>query len=111
MIHKMKLNDGPFQLIKSRKKTIELRLYDEKRSLLKEGDFIEFTNVDTLDKITVKIIKLHRFDSFSELYKHFDKEKMGYLPEENASSDDMFKYYSLKEQNKYGVVGIEIEMV
>ena len=36
MIHKMKLHNGPYELIKKGIKTIELRLYDEKRQKIKE---------------------------------------------------------------------------
>ena len=35
MKHEMKLNNGPFERIKNGTKTIELRLNDEKRQLLK----------------------------------------------------------------------------
>ena len=31
MIHKMKLNESPFERIKNGTKTIEFRLYDDKR--------------------------------------------------------------------------------
>jgi ASC-1-like (ASCH) protein len=31
MLHKMKLNESPFQRIKNGTKTIEFRLFDEKR--------------------------------------------------------------------------------
>ena len=31
MLHKMKLNESPFESIKNGTKTIEFRLYDEKR--------------------------------------------------------------------------------
>ena len=31
MIHKMKLNENPFERIKNGTKTVEFRLYDEKR--------------------------------------------------------------------------------
>ena len=31
MIHKMRLKESPFERIKNRTKTIEFRLYDEKR--------------------------------------------------------------------------------
>ena len=55
MKHRMNLNNTPFNLIKNGTKTIELRLNDEKRQLLKENDFIEFTNRVTLEKIIVKI--------------------------------------------------------
>lgn len=44
MQHKMHLNHGPFKLIKQGTKTIELRLNDEKRQVLKENDLIEFAD-------------------------------------------------------------------
>ncbi len=60
MKHRMNLNNNPFNLIKNGTKTIELRLNDEKRQLLKENDFIEFTNRVTLEKIIVKIEGLYK---------------------------------------------------
>ncbi len=56
MKHNMNLNDSPFNRIKNGTKTIELRLNDEKRQLLKENDFIEFINRVTLEKIIVQIV-------------------------------------------------------
>ena len=35
MIHEMKLNESPFERIKNGTKTIEFRLYDEKRRKVK----------------------------------------------------------------------------
>lgn len=109
MTHKMKLNNEPFNLIKNGTKTIELRLYDKKRQLLKVKDFIEFTNVTTGETMLVEIENLYKYDSFEELYKHFDKISMGYEKSAIASSKDMEKYYSPEEQEKYGVVGIKIK--
>ncbi len=40
MIHYMNLADDPFEQIASGNKTIELRLYDEKRQKIKVNDFI-----------------------------------------------------------------------
>ena len=94
MKHKMKLNDEPFKSIKSGTKTVELRLYDEKRQLLNVGDTIEFTNRTTNEKITVKVENLHIYPSFDELYKHFDKISMGYREYEEAKPSDMEKYYT-----------------
>ena len=108
MKHNMNLNNRPFESIKEGTKTIELRLNDEKRSLLKVGDEIEFTNRDTNEKLSVDIINLHKYPSFEELYKHFDKVEMGYNKDEPAESKDMEAYYSKEEQDKYGVLGIEI---
>ena len=59
MIHQMKLKNDPFERIKSGKKTIEIRLYDEKRRKIKENDYIEFTNLEDGEVIKVKVIKLH----------------------------------------------------
>lgn len=40
MIHKMKLNESPFDKIKNGTKTVEFRLYDDKRKQKKVGDNI-----------------------------------------------------------------------
>ena len=45
MIHSMNLAPSPFEMIASGKKTIELRLNDEKRRKIQIEDFIQFTNV------------------------------------------------------------------
>ena len=111
MKHEMKLNDGPFKCIQNKTKTIELRLLDEKRSLIKENDLIEFTNRVTKEKLTVRVIKLHKYLSFEELYKHHDKVSMGYKENEDAKPEDMEEYYSKEEQTNFGVVGIEIEII
>ena len=107
----MKLNNSPFKNIKNGTKTIELRLNDEKRQLLKIKDLIEFTNRETLEQLLVEIENLYHYPSFEELYKHFDKVAMGYKEDEEADPKDMEEYYSKEEQEKYGVLGIEIKKV
>ena len=111
MKYNMNLNNGPFNHIKTGTKTIEMRLNDEKRQLLKEKDLIEFTNRTTLETILVEIVKLHKYSNFDELYKHFDKVSLGYDKDDIANSNDMERYYSKEEQEKYGVIGIEIRTV
>lgn len=108
--HNMKLNPSPFEMIKSGKKTIELRLLDEKRRQVKEGDKIIFTNTDTGETMDMKVVKLHCFNSFEELYKVLPLLKCGYTTEDinDAQPADMEQYYSAEEQKKYGVVGIEL---
>lgn len=109
-MHNMKLNPHPFEMIKSGQKTIELRLYDAKRHQIKEGDAIVFTNTDTGEKMTGTVVKLHRFATFDELYKALPLLKCGYTTDtiDRATPADMNQYYSVDEQNKYGVVGIEL---
>ena len=111
MKHEMKLHDGPFKCIQNKTKTIELRLLDEKRSLINENDLIEFTNRTTEEKITVRVIRLHKYPNFEELYKHHDKISMGYKEDDDAKAEDMEEYYSKEEQANFGVVGIEIELI
>lgn len=105
------LHNEPFQAIKNKTKTIEMRLNDNKRRNLKEGQIIEFKNRSTNEILTAKIIKLHLFPSFTELYAAFPKEKIGYQETEKANPKDMEKYYSKEEQTKYGVVGIEFQVI
>ncbi len=111
MKHEMKLHNEPFEKIKNGTKTIELRLYDEKRQLLKIKDKIEFTNRQTLEKLLVEIENLYKYPSFEELYKHFNKISMGYNEDETPNPKDMEKYYSKEEQEKYGVLGIKIKKI
>ncbi|MBR4017732.1 MAG: 23S rRNA (uracil(1939)-C(5))-methyltransferase RlmD [Oscillospiraceae bacterium] len=110
--HSMKLHPSPFEMIKNGQKTIEMRLYDEKRQKIKVGDTILFTNNATGEILKVKVVNIHRFSSFAELYANLPLLRCGYTPEnvDKASSADMEAYYSPEQQEKYGVVGIEISL-
>ena len=110
--HPMRLSPEPFEMIKSGRKTIELRLWDEKRQSIKVGDTIVFANTADGETLRTRVLQLHRFDSFEELYHSLPLLKCGYT-EENlaaAKASDMEKYYSADEQLKYGVVGIELAL-
>lgn len=109
MKYKLNLCPEPFAKMKSGLKKIEMRLFDEKRSQIKIGDLIEFTNKDTKEKITCKVINLYRFKNFEELYANFDKSVLGYYPDEEAKPSDMNTYYPQEKIEKYGVLGIEIQ--
>ena len=109
MQYQMKLQPEPFKSIKAGNKTIEMRLNDEKRKIIKIGDEIEFTNFANNEKLLVKVLALHRFKNFEELYHNFNKTMLGYTENERALPSDMSKYYSEDEINKFGVLGIEIE--
>lgn len=112
-IHNMKLNASPFEMIKNGKKTIELRLFDEKRQQIKVNDTIVFTDTKSKEKLTAKVTNLYKFDNFEELYKTLPLLKCGYTPDTicNAHFSDMQEYYSVEEQEKYGVIGIELCLI
>lgn len=111
IIHYMKLNSEPFEKIKSGKKTVELRLNDEKRQLVNVGDIIEFTKLYSTERLAVrvKVKAVYKFANFKELYEAFDKTALGYGEDETADYKDMEKYYSAEKQNKYGVLAIVME--
>ena len=112
-VHEMTLRPEPFAKIKSGAKTIELRLYDEKRQKIQVGDVIIFTSTESGEQIRSIVKKLHRFDSFEALYKNLPLLKCGYTAEDvdRAQPSDMETYYSAEEQQKYGVIGIELDSV
>jgi ASC-1-like (ASCH) protein len=106
----MNLTPAPFAMIKRGQKTIELRLFDEKRQQISVGDEIVFTNVESGETLYKTVAKLHRFDSFEELYHSLPLLQCGYTADniDRAHPSDMELYYSAEEQQKYGVVGIEV---
>ncbi len=114
MTHIMRLNPLPFKMIASGEKTIELRLNDEKRRKLNRKDLITFVNTeDSLKTITAEVIDIYKYKSFKELYAVLPLLKCGYTKEDvkTVSPEDMLAYYSAKQQEKYGVLGIEIKVI
>ena len=114
MIHHMNLHKQPFSMIKSGKKTIELRLLDEKRKKIAIGDTLIFTSADdTAKTLTCRVKDLHIFSDFDALYQSLPLVQCGYLPCELASATpkDMKQYYPPEKQKEYGVVGIEFEII
>lgn len=110
-LHQMNLDDGPFKQIASGNKTIEMRLNDERRQCLKVGDFVTFTDNESGEKLIAKVVDLHKFADFDELYKTLDLTKCGYTVEQlpSASPRDMLRYYPAEKQAQYGALGIEIQ--
>lgn len=114
MTHYMKLQPVPFEKISSGQKTIELRLFDEKRQRIRPGDTIIFSNIaDSAATVSVTVLNLLCFRNFKELFASLPLDKCGYAEAEvhSASVSDMNIYYSEEEQQRYGVVGIEIALI
>lgn len=108
MIHKMKLNESPFERIKNGTKTVEFRLYDDKRRKIKIGDKIEFSKLPELQEtIIVDVLELYREETFEKLFKklYTDEEE---IKKKTAS---MYKYYSPENEKEYGVVGIKLSLI
>lgn len=107
--HAMGLQEGPFRKIAEGRKTVELRLWDEKRQAIRPGDAIVFT-APAGETVTARVEALERFNSFADLYDALDPVELGYGPGETADPRDMEAYYSPEQQEKYGVVGIRVRL-
>ncbi|MBQ7343518.1 MAG: ASCH domain-containing protein [Clostridia bacterium] len=98
--HLMNLNSEPFEAIRCGSKTVEMRLNDEKRQLICRGDFIRFTNTETGEELTVKVLDRLVYPSFTELYSEHDKISIGYKENEVADPSDMLEYYPKERVEK-----------
>ena len=104
--HKMHLHKEPYELVQQGLKTIEARLYDERRQRIDIGDEIIFTNRATNETLTVVVSKLHRAPTFHELFTAIDPAMFGGTTVAETEKA-MEQYYSYQEQMQNGVLGIE----
>ncbi|MBQ9780389.1 MAG: ASCH domain-containing protein [Clostridia bacterium] len=109
--HVMKLKPAPFAAIQSGKKTLELRLNDEKRQKIKIGDTIVFTQTETGEPLRAVVSDIRKYPDFEAMYAVEDPLAMGYTEDETADPQDMKQYYEEKEIKKYGTLAIEIRRI
>lgn len=108
MLHKMKLNESPFEKIKKGTKSVEFRLFDEKRQQIKVGDKIEFLKLpDMKEKLLVDVLDLYKENSFEGLFRKIYK---GDDAEITRKAQSMYTIYSPEDEKKYGVLGIRIKI-
>ena len=114
MRYQMKLNSREFLRMKTGEKTLEYRLYDEKRREIKIVDEIEFLRLPYLDEtILTKVDELHIYKTWLECYKKFFKEDLikFYKNTKEVVDDTYNNLYSKEEEQKYGCVAIRIRRV
>ncbi|MDD2839871.1 MAG: ASCH domain-containing protein [Rickettsiales bacterium] len=99
-----------FDLIKNGEKTIELRLFDEKRKNIKIGDILIFKNDGDEEILQAKVINLYNSDCFENLVKLFDIKKTGFSSIKELN-ECILEFYTKEKQEKYGVLGIEIKIL
>lgn len=111
MVHQMGLYGEYFKAIKEGKKTVEVRLNDEKRRKIKVGDTIEFIKVpEQNDTLQVKVTALRVYDSFKAMYedipfKNFDCE--GWTMKEMI--DGTYEIYTPAQEKEWGTLAITIK--
>ncbi len=100
-----------FKSIKEGRKSVEVRLNDEKRRKIKVGDTIEFIKVPEQDEtLQVQVIELRKYDTFKEMYedipfKDFDCE--GWTMEEMVNGT--YEIYSPEQEKEWGTLAIKIK--
>lgn len=110
MIHSMKIKEKYFNFIKYGTKYYEIRLNDEKRKNIKDGDFIELQKETLLEeKILVMVDKIEYYKNIAEL---LDNIEINHLIDLSISKEEFKEelelFYPLKKQKKYGVIAIRL---
>lgn len=94
------LDEDIFEVVKNSTKRVEVRLYDEKRRKMKIGDELIFLKRPLMnERINTKIVGLKVYNNFQELVSNYDISEL------------YFSSFSKEEQEKYGVVAIEFEVM
>jgi len=110
-VHIMGLQSEPFEKIRSGKKTIELRLFDEKRKTIQLGDIIEFQKQpEEQETIRTEVMALLRYQTFAELFDDFPIESFGGT-DKVSLLEDVHRFYALEREQKETVLGIKIKLL
>ncbi len=121
----MRLADDMFEKMKAGTKTMEIRLFDEKRQKVDIGDYIEFRKVsDENERIIRRVADLEIWESFKRAFdldyyddKKTDKrlrysaERLGFPADSDLQSivEGMYKYYTKEQEEKHGVIAFSLE--
>ena len=113
MTHEMKLQPKYYDYILNGTKRIEIRLNDEKRQNIKLGDKIKFLKEPDLNEsFEAQVIGLLRYNSFEEMFKDYD---ISILSDKSMTKEELIsvleQFYTKEKQEKYGVLGIRIELI
>lgn len=109
----MRLEPEIFERIKSGRKTLEIRLNDEKRQLIKLGDEIDFLKrPDFVEVARTEVIGLLFYRTFDELMTDQPARFIGYEESDKPKlMGSMREFYSEEDEKKYGAVGIRIRLI
>ena len=111
MKYTMKLQPKYYDYILYGTKRIELRLFDEKRQMIKIGDTIKFLKEpDLIESFEVKVIDLLRYNTFKELIDDYD---ISILSDKSMTKEELLnvleEFYPIDKQREYGVLGIKLK--
>jgi ASC-1-like (ASCH) protein len=110
----MHLNESPYRQIKGGRKRFEARLFDEKRQELRVGGVGKiYLRPEDKEFYFVRIVDLKDYMSFEKMFLDLGVFDFGWEKGVGArqAAEDMRKYYSFEDEEKFGVLGIELEVL
>lgn len=100
-----------FELTRLGLKTVEVRLFDEKRQKIKLNERILFVCDQSDESVTARVTALYRFDSFLELGKSGLVNACGFKGMTPSEIQSLMRgFYSEEDEKRYGVLAIETEV-
>ena len=109
----MKLNPKYFEYMKNGTKEVEIRLNDDKRKNIKIGDEIIFQKEPELkEELCTKVEMLFIKQSFKDILINLDVKQYADQKETRENFlNDLYKFYTKEQEEKYGVIGIKVKKV
>ncbi|MGO4936646.1 ASCH domain-containing protein [Fundicoccus sp. Sow4_H7] len=113
MQHTMGLFESSFKSIKSGKKTVEVRLNDEKRRKISIGDSIIFTKVPkSNENLTVEVVELREFTTFKEMYERIPAKDFDTVGDPiDLMVQQTYEIYSANQENEWGTLAITVKLL
>lgn len=111
--YEMSLNDEYFTAVKDGRKTVELRVRDEKRKALRSGDRITFSKKsDPMQKLFTRVKGCYLYEDFECLTEDFTVDEFGF---HGRSKESVVKLaneiYGREKVKKYGALAIKLELL
>lgn len=114
MKHNMSLYSEAFDKVRNGRAELEARLFDPKRRRVRIGDTIVFGKLpEKRKKVSVKVLGISRFNSFRDMFSNLDSQKFGHGKGTSVGQQirRMMRYYTKKEEKKFGVVALHIKLL
>ena len=109
----MKIQPEYFNMVKERKKSIEVKLLDEKRKMFKVGDTILLKKEPELfDGVVIRITEIKYFNTFLEMAQRLSIKELGFEGKSATEVNDIYhNIYTIEDEVKYGVVAMKFELL
>lgn len=97
-----------FTQIATGRKTVEGRINRDDWAAVCVGDKIEFYYND--NSIICEVVAIHHEKDFASLYRRFGDNLLPGISSEDEAMAIYHQFYTVADEERYGVVGIEIKV-